>query len=138
MKKEQEISINKIQDFDPRIDLAIQRTIFSLVSTQLAWVRTILTIITAGLAIDRGFAALHESRLVSGEAWVKNGHFGGLILSVTGTLLMVIVTILYIVEKRKLYEIKGLKRKGFDAALSLSIFIVIIGLLAIYFMLQIA
>jgi len=134
MNNEQQIRSEAEQDADPRIDLAVDRTILALVRTQLAWIRTIITLMTAGLAIDKGFAALHEARMVSGEAWVKNGHFAGLVMTSSGTLLIIIVTINYLMGMKALNKMKGTKRKLYDPSLILSVLITLIGFLMLYFM----
>ena len=134
MNNEQQIRATAEQDADPRIDLAVDRTILALVRTQLAWIRTIITLMTAGLAIDKGFAALHEARMVSGEAWVKNGHFAGLVMTSSGTLLIIIVTINYLMGMKTLNKMKGTKRKLYDPGLILSVLITLIGFLMLYFM----
>jgi putative membrane protein len=134
MNNEQQIRSEAEQDADPRIDLAVDRTILALVRTQLAWIRTIITLMTAGLAIDKGFAALHEARMVSGEAWVKNGHFAGLVMTSSGTLLIIIVTINYLMGMKTLNKMKGTKRKLYDPGLILSVLITLIGFLMLYFM----
>jgi len=134
MNNEQQIRAAAEQDADPRIDLAVDRTILALIRTQLAWIRTIIGLMTAGLAIDKGFAALHEARMVSGEAWVKNGHFAGLVMTSSGTLLIIIVTINYLMGMKALNKMKGTKRKLYDPSLILSVLITLIGFLMLYFM----
>ena len=134
MNNEQQIRAAAEQDADPRIDLAVDRTILALIRTQLAWIRTIIGLMTAGLAIDKGFAALHEARMVSGEAWVKNGHFAGLVMTSSGTLLIIIVTINYLMGMKTLNKMKGTKRKLYDPGLILSVLITLIGFLMLYFM----
>lgn len=89
---------------------------------------------TAGLAIDKGFAALHEARLVSGDAWIKNGHLAGLVMTISGTLLIILVTINYVMGLKTLNNMKGTKRKLFDPGLILSLLITAIGFLMLYFM----
>lgn len=135
MKDEEQISVTEKHDTDPRIDLAIERTRLALERTQLAWIRTIITMITAGIAIDRGFAALHDARLVTGDAWVKNGHLAGLVLSVSGTLLIILTTIFYSKRTGELYRMEKRKSRVFDSGTILSLLVTIIGLLVIYFVL---
>jgi len=134
MNNEQQIRATAEQDADPRIDLAVERTILALVRTQLAWIRTMITLMTAGLAIDKGFAALHEARLLSGEAWINNGHLAGLIMTITGTLMIILVTINYVMGIKALNNMKGTRRKLFDSGLILSLIIIAIGFLMLYFM----
>ena len=135
MKDEEQISVTEKHDTDPRIDLAIERTRLALERTQLAWIRTIITMITAGIAIDRGFAALHDARLVTGDAWVKNGHLAGLVLSVSGTQLIILTTIFYSKRTGELYRMEKRKSRVFDSGTILSLLVTIIGLLVIYFVL---
>jgi uncharacterized membrane protein YidH (DUF202 family) len=55
MKDEIHTRAEAEKDVDPRIDIAIERTLFALERTHLAWVRTVLALITSGIAIDKGF-----------------------------------------------------------------------------------
>jgi uncharacterized membrane protein YidH (DUF202 family) len=102
--------------------------------TQLARVRTIIGIITAGIALDKGFAALHQARLLSGVAWEKNGHFGGLLLTIGGTFLMLLTTVIYIMRMRELNLMRDAKSKLPAPGVLISFFICLIGALAIYFL----
>lgn len=117
---------------DPRIDLAVERTSLALERTQLAWVRTILTFITAGIAIDRGTAALQKARIVSGVAWSESGHFAGLLLTITSTILMITVTVLYIRRMRQLNKMRGITNKLPAPATALSVFVCLLGALFSY------
>jgi putative membrane protein len=134
MEDRQLISAETERDADPRIDLAVERTLLALERTQLAWVRTIIGMITAGIALDKGFAALHQARLLSGVAWEKNGHFGGLLLTIGGTFLMMLTTFLYIRRMRALNLMRGEKSKLPPPGVLISLFICLIGVLAIYFL----
>jgi putative membrane protein len=134
MEDEQRIIVEAERDADPRIDLAVERTLLALERTQLAWVRTIIGMITAGIALDKGFAALHQARLLSGVAWEKNGHFGGLLLTIGGTSLMMLTTILYIQRMRDLNQLRGMKNKFPPPGVLISFFVSMIGALAIYFL----
>lgn len=122
------------QDADPRIDLAVDRTTLALIRTLLAWVRTILSLMSGGLAIDKGFAALHEARLVSGTAILRNSHFAGLVMTGSGTLLIIIVLVNYVKSRRDLNSMKSQKRKLWDSGFILSLVILLIGLIMLYFM----
>lgn len=122
------------QDADPRIDLAVDRTTLALIRTLLAWVRTILSLMTGGLAIDKGFAALHEARLVSGTAILRNSHFAGLVMTGSGTLLITIVLFNYVKSRRDLNSMKSPRRKLWDTGFILSLIILLIGLMMLYFM----
>jgi len=134
MSDEYQIGEDAGQNADPRIELAVERTMLAMERTQLAWVRTVMALITGGVAIDKGTAALHEARVAAGTALMKNGHFTGLLLTVTGTALMVIATGIYIRRMAQLNQRNGIKKKWPAPATILSIFICLLGALAIYFL----
>jgi len=134
MEGKQQIRADTERDADPRIDLAVERTLLAIERTQLAWVRTVMGMITAGIALDKGLAALHQARLISGTAWEKNGHFGGLLLTSGGTLFMIFPTIMYIRRMRELNLMRGTKSKLPPPGVLISFFICMIGALAIYFL----
>lgn len=119
---------------NPVFDLAVERTTLAHERTQLAWVRTVLGFITAGFAIDKGTAILHESRVVSGVAWSRNGHFAGLLLTITATVLMTVVTLLYIRRSIELNRMQPLKKSPLAPTALLSIFLCVVGGITIYFL----
>ena len=128
MKDEQIIRKEAERDVDPRVDLAVERTMLALERTQLAWVRTVITLITAGIAIDK----VHLARIIAGIAWQKNAHFAGLLLTSAGTVLITLTTILYIIRIRELTLVRGRSNKIPNPGTLISIFIILIGVLAIY------
>lgn len=128
MKDEQTIRNETEQDVDPRVDLAVERTMLALERTQLAWVRTVLTLITAGIAIDK----VHEARIIAGIAWQKNAHMAGLLLTIAGTALITLATILYMIRIHKLSLMRGKKTTLLQPGILISIFMIVIGALAIY------
>jgi uncharacterized membrane protein YidH (DUF202 family) len=132
MEDRQQIMVEAERDADPRIDLAVERTLLAIERTQLAWVRTVIGMITAGIAIDKGTAALHQARLLSGVAWAKNGHFAGLLLTIGGTLLIALATIIFTLRIRELNHIRGLKGKFPPPGVLISFFSCLFGALAIY------
>ena len=89
------------------MDLAVQRTELALDRTQLAWVRTAFTLITAGLAIDKGGEALHDARVLAGTNWVSTSHFGGISLAAASTFFLLIATVAYFRQSRVLAQLKG-------------------------------
>ena len=54
---DQEIRRRAESDVDPRVDLAIERTMLALERTQLAWIRTALGLLAAAVAMDKGIEA---------------------------------------------------------------------------------
>jgi putative membrane protein len=134
MNEDQRIREESERSADPRIDLAVERTRLAMERTQLAWVRTVVGLITAGVAIDKGFEALHEARMVAGTAWVSSGHFAGRPLTIVGTVLMTIVTGLYVVRMGALDRMRGRRSRVPEPGTLLSVFICLLGALAIYFL----
>jgi uncharacterized membrane protein YidH (DUF202 family) len=134
MKSEQQILTETERNPASTNDLAIERTELALERTHLAWVRTIIGLISVGFAIDKGFSMLHQSRLASGEAWVNHGHLAGMIMTISGTVLIVIVTAYYILRLNSLRIMRGKRRLLLAPGLLLSILIFVIGLLLLYFM----
>ena len=122
------------QVVDPRIDLAIERTSLALERTQLAWVRTVIGFITAGFSIDKATTVLYEARLVSGVAWARNGHFAGLLLTITATALMILVTIFYFRRIGQLNRMRGFREIQPAPTTLLSIFVCVVGGITIYFL----
>ena len=119
---------------DPRVDLAVERTMLAMERTLLAWVRTVMGLITGGVAIDKGTAAIHDARLAAGVALMKNGHLAGLTLTIVGTVLMFVVTIVYIRRIRELKQMVSVKARFPEPGIMLAIFICILGNLAVYFL----
>jgi putative membrane protein len=119
---------------DPRTYLAIERTMLAHDRTQLAWIRTIIGMMTAGLAIDKGFSALHQARLVTGEAWAKNGHFAGMFLTISGVVLILLTGFYYVKSTKQLSTMKGKKMQILNPVIILSLLVLIVGILALFFM----
>jgi putative membrane protein len=112
---------------DPRVDLAVERTELALERTHLAWIRTMFTLITAGIAIDKGIAYLHEKRMASGAALVKNAHFIGLSLTLTGTFLLLVELSQFIKRNRQLAAMKKSRFIVLSTAVVLSFLVVLLG-----------
>jgi putative membrane protein len=134
MENEPQISEDTEQDNDPRIEIAIERTQLAYERTQLAWIRSVLALITAGIAIDKGTAALHEARLASGEAWVKDGHFAGMLLSISGTALMILATGINFRRMKELDLMQDFRRKLPSPVFILSVILSLFGALVICFL----
>jgi len=92
---------------DPRIYLALKRTELAWDRTLLAWLRTTSALVVAGFAFDKGTQLLHQSRLATGTALVRSGHFVGLSLTAASTLLLVFVCYQYLRDMRELARVKG-------------------------------
>jgi putative membrane protein len=134
MGNEQQIKSNAGQDDDPRIEIAIERTQLAYERTQLAWIRTVLALISVGIAIDKGTEALHEARIAMGEALIKDGHFSGMLLTISGTFMMVLATGIYFKRMKELDHMRGIRRILPYPVFILSSVIIFFGALAIYFL----
>jgi putative membrane protein len=134
MGNEQQVKPNAEQVDDPRIEIALERTQLAYERTQLAWIRTVLALITAGIAIDKGTEALHEARIEMGEALIKDGHFSGMLLTISGTAMMVFTTIIYFRRKKELDKMRGIRSKLPYPVFILSVIISFFGALVIYFL----
>jgi uncharacterized membrane protein YidH (DUF202 family) len=105
----------------------VQRTEFALERTQLAWVRTVFALITAGLALDRGTAALHHARVLAGENWVTSGHFGGIALAGAGTVFLFLATVSYVRQANSLSVLRTGKARRVPPSLPLSALVILLG-----------
>ena len=79
-------------ELDAALELALTRTELASDRTLLAWIRTALTLMAAGIAYDKGFQLLHNERLAEGTAWVRSAHFGGILVTIASTLLLALAT----------------------------------------------
>jgi putative membrane protein len=133
MGNEQQIKSNAEND-DPRIEVAIERTQLAFERTQLAWIRTVLALITAGLAIDKGTEALHQARIAMGEALVKDGHVAGMLLTISGTVMMIIVTVISFRRIKELDQMNRNRRHLHYPVFVLSFVICFFGVIVIWFL----
>jgi putative membrane protein len=134
MGNEQQIKANAQQVDDPRIEVALERTRLAYERTQLAWIRTVLALITAGIAIDKGTEALHEARIAMGEALIKDGHFSGMLLTISGTAMMILTTGIYFRRMKELDQMRDIRRKLPYPVFILSVIISFFGALVIFFL----
>ena len=134
MGNEQQIKTNAEQADDPRIEIALERTQLAYERTQLAWIRTVLALITAGIAIDKGTEALHEALIAMGEALVKDGHVSGMLLTISGTVMMILSTGITFRRMKELDQMRGIRRKLPYPVFILSCIISFFGVIVIYFL----
>ena len=130
-----EMNLETEKEVDPRIDLAVERTQLALERTHLAWIRTTFAIMTAGIAIDKGLAIIHEQRLLRNEALIKNGHAAGLFLTSFGTLLLLVETLEYIKRSKQLAAMKMTRSLFFLTNVVLAFLVFLLGVVLIYLML---
>ena len=117
---------------DPSLDLAVERTELALERTHLSWVRTVIGLIVAGFAIDKGLGVLEKAPMAYGEKLMNHGHAAGMVLTTSGTLLMVLATIFYVKRSRELAQMKGARKPFLAPDVILSVVIILIGTLLIY------
>lgn len=72
--------------------LAIERTAYALERTQLAWIRTTLAFLGGGIALDKGMELIHEQRLQLGNALFESSHVLGVLLSMGGSVALLLTT----------------------------------------------
>ncbi len=125
---QQSIRASAEEDADPRVDLAVLRTELALDRTQLAWVRTAFTLITAGLAIDKGAEALHEARVLAGKNWVTGSHAVGTTLTAAATVFLIIASVAYYQQARNLAQIKGAKPPLLPPAVLITLLVIFLGI----------
>jgi putative membrane protein len=136
MEKTQEFIVEAEREADPRIEIAIERTVLAYERTQLAWIRTVLALITSGFAIDKAGEALHRARIEMGEALIKDAHFSGLLLSISGTIMMLVSAGIFFGRLKELDKRRGYDRKIPSPALVLSVVIIFFGAAVIYFLFE--
>jgi uncharacterized membrane protein YidH (DUF202 family) len=134
MENEQQIKTNAEQVDDPRIEVALERTQLAYERTQLAWIRTVLALITAGIAIDKGTEALHEALIATGAALVKDGHVAGMLLTISGTVMMILSTGFTFRRMKELDKLRGIRRNLPYPVFILSCVISFFGVIVIYFL----
>lgn len=119
--------VTNFESGDPRVDLAVQRTDMALERTQLAWVRTAFMMISAGLAVDQAAYALSEAHLLARRKWSVIGHVGGIVLAVSGSLLLGMATVSYFRRARALARAAGEQPPLIPNVLPLSVLVVGLG-----------
>lgn len=87
--------------------LAAERTELVLETTQLAWIRTVLTFIATGFAISKGVEAMSKAGVITGQSLITNANVTGIILTITGTVMLTATTFYFIVRRRQLAKIRG-------------------------------
>ncbi len=120
---------------DPGVNLAVQRTELALDRTQLAWVRTAFTLITAGLAIDKVAAVLHEARVLAGTNWLNSSHVIGIALTVAATLFLGAASVVYYQQACTLARLKHAEPPLLPLALLVSLLVILLGVIMAIFML---
>ena len=117
---------------DPTLKLAIERTLLALERTHLAWTRTVITLMTAGFAIDKVTEYIHQERLSSGQAVTAKTHLIGVMLVIGACALLLIETIYYIRRSHELLKMQPERGWQIPSGTILSVLIFLIGIVVIY------
>jgi uncharacterized membrane protein YidH (DUF202 family) len=115
------------QSMDFRDELAIERTQLALENIHLGWIRILFNIMSAGLALDKGLEALHNSQLLKGKVMLGNGHILGIFLILLGSVLLSIKTFYYVVHARQLAAIKDRGPSLISLNIILSVALILVG-----------
>lgn len=115
--------------YDPRVDLAIERTELALERTHLAWMRTIVTMAGAGYGIDSIISALEASNPHPNLHLQQNAHIAGLVFAGSGVVLCVVTTLHYLRRRKQLALQRNLTKISRPPGLLLSIIIFLIALM---------
>jgi uncharacterized membrane protein YidH (DUF202 family) len=117
---------------DPVMKLAVERTLLALERTHLAWTRTVIVLMTSGFAIDKVTEFLHHERLNAGTALTTHTHVIGLVLLTGACLLLFIETIYFIRRSHELLKMYPERGVQIPSGIILSILIFLTGIEVIY------
>jgi putative membrane protein len=101
-------------ELDTALELSFTRTELASDRTLLAWIRTALTLMAAGVAYDKGFRLLHDERLAEGTAWVRSANFAGVLVTAASTVLLAMATVRHLMIARSL---AGARQRGMGGAI---------------------
>jgi putative membrane protein len=122
-------------ELDAALELSFTRTELASDRTLLAWIRTALTLMAAGIAYDKGFRLLHDERLAAGTALVRSANFAGMLLAGASTLLLAIATVRHVMIARSLAGGRGRGMGGAIPTLLAAVLVILLGCAVIVFLL---
>lgn len=117
------VPLKKFRDY-----LAAERTDLALETTQLAWIRTTITIMAIGIAISKGSETLFNTQVIKKEAIVTNANITGISLTIAATIMLTVITFYFIIRRRQLARTRGAYSFGLIPVLLISIFIILAGI----------
>lgn len=123
---EQEIRRRAEHDVDPRVDLALERTVLALERTQLAWIRTALGLLATAVAMDKGLEIIRHARIAAGVALVRHAHVVGLAVIAVTLLLFAGATANYHRHGARLAKMLGTPTQETNWALWQSLFLILL------------
>jgi uncharacterized membrane protein YidH (DUF202 family) len=115
------VPIQKFRDY-----LAAERTDLALEATQLAWIRTTLTMVGIGIAISKGSDALYSSKIIS-EKIATDADMLGIILTIAGTVILTVITFYFLIRRRQLAKTTESHSYGMIPILLISVFTILAG-----------
>ena len=116
------VPIKKFRDY-----LAAERTDLALESTQLAWIRTTLTMIGVGIAISKGSEALYTNKLIA-EDVLASADMMGIVLTIAGTVMLTVITFYFLIRRRQLAKTTESYSYGMIPILLISLFTILAGM----------
>lgn len=122
-------------ELDAAVELSFLRTELASDRTLLAWVRTALTLMAAGIAYDKGFRLLHDERLAAGTAFVRSANFAGVLVAGASTALLAIATVRHVMIARSLATARHRGVGGAIPTLLAAVLVILLGCAVIVFLL---
>ena len=114
-------------ELDIALDLAFTRTELTSDNTLLAWVRTALAMMAAGIAYDKAFLLLHDERLAAGTAWVRSANFAGILVTGISIVLLAIATVRHLRIARSLAGARRRSIRGSATSLLAAMLVILMG-----------
>jgi len=90
---------------EDRTDMAFDRTRMAADRTLMAWIRTSLSMISFGFTIFKFFQYLHESKAVDSAAGSHGARNLGTLMTVLGTVLLILATAEYTLYLRQICKV---------------------------------
>lgn len=113
--------VRKFRDY-----LAAERTDLALETTQLAWIRTTLTMMGIGIAISKGAEALFKAKIVKQEITMHTDVMG-IVMTIVGTVLLTVITFYFLLRRRQLAKTRDAYAYGIIPILLISVFTILAG-----------
>lgn len=117
----QMVPLRKFRDY-----LAAERTDLALETTQLAWIRTTLTMIGIGIAISKGSEALYNAKVLQEDTLVQ-ADIMGIVLTIAGTVILTVITFYFLLRRRQLAKTRDAYSYGIIPILLISVFTILTG-----------
>lgn len=113
--------VRKFRDY-----LAAERTDLAIETTQLAWIRTTLTMMGIGIAISKGSEALYNAKIIT-EDIIAHTDIMGIVMTIVGTVLLTVITFYFLIRRRQLAKTREAYSYGIIPILMISVFTILAG-----------